>query len=232
MSDLIPSHILVRVADLAQSVEEYEAAGFTVQWGSDPEAAHNALIHFREGPFLELFDPVPADMDPETFRAQMPPRVSQWLDARGVCEHALEGDTSMEAIVAGLAARGVETSPAFEAERAGADGVTLRWSLTMPPRLDLPFVMSPYEPAPVIPEGGRQHENGLLGVATLDMTSAQPLELAERLAAMLGAAKQLVSDDVVTVEAAGFTYRIIAGPEYRLTSLRFNDDRTLEEVLS
>ena len=232
MSDLTPSHVLVRVQDLARSVAEYEAAGFTVQWGSDPEAAHNALIHFREGPFIELFDPVPADADPDEFRARMPPRVGAWVDARGLCDHALEGYRSMEAILDGLAARGIETTPAFEAERTGADGVTLRWSLMLPPRLDLPFVMSPYEPAPAIPAGDRRHANGLLRLASLEIESAQPFELAERLTAMLGHAALRTSDDGVMVEAAGFTYRIVAGPEHRVASLRFNDGRTIEDVLA
>jgi len=231
MSDLIPSHVLVRAEDLARSVAEYEAAGFTVQWGSDPEAAHNALIHFRERPFIELFDPLPADADPDEFRARMPPRVGAWVDARGLCDHALEGDRPMEAILEGLAARGIETGPAFRADRTGADGVTLRWSLTLPPRLDLPFVMSPYEPAPAIPEGDRRHANGLLRLASIEIESAQPLELAERLAAMLGDGAPRASDDAVMVEAAGFTYRIVAGREHRLASLRFNDGRTLEDVL-
>ena len=232
MSELTPSHVLVRVEGLARSVAAYEAAGFTVQWGSDPRAAHNALIHFREGPFIELFDPVPADADPDEFRARMPPRVGAWVDARGLCDHALEGDTAMEAILERLAARGIETNPAFEAERTGADGVTLRWSLTLPPRLDLPFVMSPYEPAPAIPEGDRRHSNGLRRLASLEIESAQPFELAERLTAMLGHATLRTLDDAVTVETAGFTYRIVAGPEHRVASLRFNDGRTLEDVLA
>lgn len=232
MSDLIPSHVLVRAEDLARSVAEYEAAGFTVQWGSDLGTAHNALIHFREGPFIELFDPVPAGADPDEFRARMPPRVAAWVDARGLCEHALEGDRPMEAILEGLAARGIETGPAFGAERTGADGVTLRWSLTLPPRLDLPFVMSPYEPAPAIPEGDRRHANGLLRLASLELESPQPVELAERLAAMLGGGTPRASDDAVTVEAAGFSYRIVAGREHRVASLRFNDGRTLEDVLA
>lgn len=232
MSDLMPSHVLVRVEDLARSVADYEAAGFTVQWGSEPEAAHNALIHFRAGPFLELFDPVPADADPDEFRARMPPRVAAWVDARGVCDHALEGDASMETILEGLAARGIETGSAFEAERTDADGVTRRWFLTLPPRLDLPFVMSPYEPAPVISEADRRHANGLLCLASLEIESAQPLELAERLAAMLGDGAPRAADDAVMVETAWFTYRVVAGPEHRVASLRFDDGRTLDDVLS
>ena len=232
MSDLTPSHMLVRVEDLARSVATYEAAGFTVQWGSDPGTAHNALIHFREGPFLELFDPVPADADPDDFHARVPPRVRAWADARGLCDHALEGSTSMETILAGLAADGIETDAAFEVERTGADGVTLRWSLTLPPRLDLPFAMSPYEPAPAIPGSARRHANGLLRLGTIEIESARPLEWAERLATMLSDTTTRVSDGGVMVEAAGFTYRIVSGREHRLASLRFDDGRTLAAVLS
>ena len=231
MSDLIPSHVLVHVGNLARAVATYEAAGFTVRLGSDPQVAHNALIHFREGPFLELFDPVPAGADPDEFHARVPPRVGAWVHARGLCDHALEGSTSMKTILAGLAADRIETAPAFEAERTGADGVTLRWSLALPSRLDLPFVMSPYEPAPTIPESDRRHANGLLRLRTLEIESPGPSELAERLAAMLGDSTTRVSDDVVIVEAAGFTYRIVAGREHRLAALRFEDGRTLEAVL-
>src|SRR5262249_54346468 len=48
------SHVLCTVDDIARAVADYTELGFTVEWGSDPRQAHNALIWFAEGPFIEL----------------------------------------------------------------------------------------------------------------------------------------------------------------------------------
>lgn len=233
MSELLPSHVLVRVPQLSEAVARYEAAGFTVRWGSSPARAHNALIHFEEGPFLELFDPIPVGADPRVVREAVPPRVRGWIDANGLCEHALEGTESIEEIVAAMVSRGVELDPQIlPAERTGPDGVTLRWSLTTPSRLELPFVMSPYEPAPATTEADETHSNGVRCIVALEVETPDPKELGGQLAAMLGGDARVDGRDPVVVESHGFTYRLTAGQEHRLVSLHFDDGRTLAEVLA
>ena len=48
------SHILCKVNNISNLFRDYEALGFSVEWGSAPERAHNALLWFKEGPFIEF----------------------------------------------------------------------------------------------------------------------------------------------------------------------------------
>ncbi len=48
------SHILIKVTDLDSAVYEWQKKGFTVEYGR-AKKPYNALIYFKEGPYIELF---------------------------------------------------------------------------------------------------------------------------------------------------------------------------------
>ena len=48
------SHILIKVNDLEKAVKEWEDKGFVVEYGKKSNP-YNALIYFKEGPYIELF---------------------------------------------------------------------------------------------------------------------------------------------------------------------------------
>jgi catechol 2,3-dioxygenase-like lactoylglutathione lyase family enzyme len=53
---LLLDHIVIRVHDLAQTIEDFTALGFTVQQGGTHAdgVTHNALIGFADGSYIEL----------------------------------------------------------------------------------------------------------------------------------------------------------------------------------
>ena len=53
---LLLDHIVIRVHDLTQTIENFTALGFTVQQGGTHAdgVTHNALIGFADGSYIEL----------------------------------------------------------------------------------------------------------------------------------------------------------------------------------
>ncbi|ODT87644.1 VOC family protein [Phenylobacterium sp. SCN 70-31] len=187
------SHVLIRVADLPAAVATYRALGFTCVWGSDPARAHNALIYFEEGPFLELFTP-PA---PSKARdgaislvagSRAAARIRRWATpGEGPIEYAVEiPDFELGATRADLKKAGFLMSRPFRARRRRPDGIELAWWLSMPSDLELPFLMGTYRPADDQPPEARRHVNGARRVAALDLSHPDPTGYAARLARYLG----------------------------------------------
>ncbi len=176
------SHISCKVNNLAEVVRDYEALGFTMQWGSSPERAMNALLWFEEGPFIEFFQ-VPK---PFTYFS-LPlgliygrPASQRWKHwcqaAEGWCDLALEPNddlpTTSEAgkekgqdladIKRIVKKMGIATSRVINGQRTRPDGITVKYSLFATKPVGLPFVVSAYDP-PQRPLKIK-HQNGATGV--------------------------------------------------------------------
>ena len=51
---MVLSHVIVKVDDLDQAVKEWTDKGYVVEYGKKKKP-YNALIYFKEGPYIELF---------------------------------------------------------------------------------------------------------------------------------------------------------------------------------
>ncbi|MBX3483815.1 VOC family protein [Phenylobacterium sp.] len=187
------SHVLIRVDDLKAAVADYAALGFTCVWGSAPERAHNALIYFEDGPFLELFKPPPASAAAELALAAVmgrpaARRVRRWGEAPcGLVEYALEtDDADLKAVRAASKAAGAPLGRIVGTTRTRPDGVKLAWQMLTPAALDLPFAMGAYTPPDTQPDAVRRHANGARRVGRMDLAHPDPADLGRRLTLLLG----------------------------------------------
>ncbi|MFI8460953.1 VOC family protein [Kitasatospora sp. NPDC085464] len=168
--DLRCSHILCKVHDIRSAVADFTAAGFTVTWGSAPDKAHNALIWFESGPFIELFEL------PERFGLLSLPfglvngapagrRLARWAaGGEGWRDVALEtDDTELTGAQRALRETGIPGSRVMKGRRSTPDGSRVRYQFLTPAPARLPFVVSQYDP-PQRP-AAVSHPNGALGVA-------------------------------------------------------------------
>ncbi|WP_369362679.1 VOC family protein [Streptomyces sp. CG4] len=171
------SHVLCKVDDVRSVVRDYEELGFTVAYGSAPERAHNALLWFEEGPFIEFFQLPPA------FRLARWPmaavhgrvagdRLARWARAgEGWRDLALEtDDTELGAVHGALRAGGVRVSRVMKGRRTRPDGDLVRYQFLATQPARLPFVVSAYDPPqrPATvhhPNGTRRISRVRLGVA-------------------------------------------------------------------
>lgn len=158
--------------------------GFTLSPGGVHNGgySHNALIHFKDGTFLELF----------AFRPGIKTSIIRLADKLGFLEkkkknpklgymprfmkglHGKEGimDFAMllediDEYLGGISYRKI--GPALTFSRMRPDGIELSWKLAFPEDLELPFLMSPYEPPQTVPAEKTQHKNGAIGIRQLDI---------------------------------------------------------------
>jgi hypothetical protein len=174
------SHVLCKVDDVRSVVRDYEELGFTVEWGSAPERAHNALLWFEEGPHIEFFEL------PPSFRLLKWPmgavygtaageRLARWArPGEGWRDLALEtDDTALGGVHTTLRTGGVPVSRVMKGRRTRPDGDRVRYEFLAARPARLPFVVSAYDPPqrPAVvhhPNGARHITRIRLGVADHD----------------------------------------------------------------
>ncbi|MEM9033089.1 MAG: VOC family protein [Actinomycetota bacterium] len=219
MSTLHLSHVLHKVTDLHGAVADAEAAGFTVHWGSDPERAHNALVWFETGPFLELYAvPTFDEALAPRFEAAAGPgavlRSRRWgAMADGWCDYAVETDAlDLDGVVARCTEAEIALGPAFHPSRTLPGGDTVSWDLAFPHDADLPFVMSAYStpqrPASVT------HENGATEITSITVTHPEPDRHRQELARYVGAS---TLDGVIVEQGDGPGMAVTAASASGLT---------------
>jgi hypothetical protein len=169
------SHILCKVNDLAQAVDDYEKLGFTVQWGNPPEKAVNALIWFEQGPFIELLLArkvgFPASIT-WVLNRLVPngifKRLKNWNDRpEGWCDIVLEThDTDVKPEVESLRQQGMKIAGPITGKRNPPDvTTTIRTQTAIPHNPKLPLLMGVYRPNPR--PARITHANGATSVHTI-----------------------------------------------------------------
>ena len=173
---LKPSHISFRVNCIQDAYKTFSECGFTVQWGSNPQKAHNAIIWFDEGPFIELFQ-FPRIFRPIHYVLRWTKgkgagdRWRSWSDAKeGWCDLALEPiekslQYNLKAIRSKLIAQNIECSKIVHGKRVRPDGQSVRYQVLAPLPNTLPFIVSAYDP-PQRPQKTK-HKNGAIRISQI-----------------------------------------------------------------
>jgi catechol 2,3-dioxygenase-like lactoylglutathione lyase family enzyme len=173
-------HVLIKVADLHRAVADYRALGFTVTWGSDPATAHNALLHLADGSFLELFAVPKASVVHRTLirvgaalRNPVLLRFDLYLfSPPGPIDYAVDTMGDFAETVRRVRANRAGFSRPMRMSRTRPDGIKLTWALSLSSNVQLPFIMGPYEPELPLTEAHTTHKNGVTGIQTLIVGSA------------------------------------------------------------
>ncbi|MFC0623425.1 VOC family protein [Kribbella deserti] len=170
------SHILCKVDDIRAVIADYTDLGFTMTWGSRPDKAHNALLWFGAGPFVEFFE-LPSRASALrwpvglAFGAPAGRRIADWArPGEGWRDVALETDAlDLRAEHAELKAL-MPVSRVLKGRRTRPDGQVVRYQFLAPDPVGLPFVVSSYDPPqrPAV----ITHPNGATGIAKVHMTVA------------------------------------------------------------
>ncbi|MFC9331199.1 VOC family protein [Kitasatospora sp. NPDC057015] len=209
------SHVLCKVDDIAAVVRDYRDLGFTVEWGSAPGRAHNALLWFGSGPFIEFFEL------PPVFGLLRHPfglvhggpageRLARWArPGEGWRDLALEtDDTDLARARSALRTAGLPVSRVIRGRRTRPDGARVRYQYLASRPAGLPFVVSAYDPpqrpARVV------HANGARAVARVRMGVA-PADRA-RYAALVGEDRWLSAVPAATTGVLDVELEGLSGP--------------------
>ncbi|MEM1321583.1 MAG: VOC family protein [Bacteroidota bacterium] len=168
-------HILLKTDDLHKAVQDFEAAGFKVFYGSPKERAHNALVYLQDHSFIELLR---TTVIPSYGRA-----LAKWgilklispMFHRFAYYYFNEGPIVDFAIYSTQIAdfhqrvRKESSSLATNFKREKPNGTTVRWKLFTPKNEDFPFVMSDYTPEKMSSDETNIHPNGITGIQRLEI---------------------------------------------------------------
>jgi hypothetical protein len=174
-------HIVILVNDLAATIVDYTALGFTVTPGGEHTggATHNALVVFADDAYLELI----------AFKRPAPEH--HWYRhsalGEGLIDFALL-PTAIEADLAAARERGLAIEGPFPGGRLRPDGQQVAWQSGRALTPDLPFLCGDVTPRALrVPEGAeRAHANGVTGVAGLTVAVADLGASVARYRALLG----------------------------------------------
>lgn len=168
-------HVLVKVAALHDAVRDFRELGFTVDYATAPEKAHNAHVWFASGPFLELFE-LPAQaarlrpLIALRYGSAMADRVARWArtDTEGFCDLAIETDTTdLRADLRALNRAGGRLGRRIRSSRVRPDGERVRYEFAMAGPSRAPFVVSAYDPPQRPPSTA--HPNGAHAVTGITL---------------------------------------------------------------
>ena len=185
-SPLFPlDHLVIAVNDLAQTMRDYQALGFTVQPGGKHPGrqSHNALVVFEDGAYLELIAWV-GDASEERWW-----RVLQHC-GEGLVDFALLPHDTEQAL-SDARSRGLsDIIGPVPGGRNRPDGQRLEWSSARQSRHDLPFLCGDITPRALrVPEGDiRQHANGVVGVSSVTVQVRDLAASMQRYRQLLGPA--------------------------------------------
>ncbi len=171
-------HILYKVNNIKTTVRKLTDMGFNVQWGSHPSKAHNALVWFDDGPFIEFFQ-----LPKYAYYLFYPfimwngkgsvKRWKRWYQQpEGWCDIAIE--PSVEENVFDLfpyqehlRKLDIGFSKIIKGKRKRPDGDIVRYNLMLLEKEYFPFLVSHYDP----PQRPKSiiHPNGVKGVKCVEL---------------------------------------------------------------
>ncbi|ANY69895.1 hypothetical protein BBD42_27880 [Paenibacillus sp. BIHB 4019] len=173
-------HVLIKTRQLKLAVENFQKLGFTVTYRTNPAKAHNALIYFQDGSFLELFNPKPINLPEQLIRAIFqllrplhPAMVNRFLyylnSQEGLNDYALDSvqPEQAEANVREITQAGAKLGKTVKKSKTLPDGRKQTWWLAVPEEPRLPFLMSAYDPEIACTEQEITHNNGAIGIDKL-----------------------------------------------------------------
>ena len=202
---LVMDHVIILVDDLERASADFRALGFTVAPGGEhgEGLTHNALIHFEDGTFFELF----------AYKRGWRASVLRWLYRagglgflarsrrrgglfrfielsgmpEGLVDFCLLAD-SLKAATDATEQANLPTPDPLSSSRVRPDGREVRWDIISILTPALPFLRSPYAP-PIAPDPqATRHDNGAQGIARLQIESPDPATLTQLYTQLLGAA--------------------------------------------
>jgi hypothetical protein len=198
-------HVVIVVRDLAQTVADYERAGFTVTPGGEHlgGATHNALISFANGTYFELI----------AFREPDRPQDHRWWQrlrrGEGLVDYALLSD-ELEAEAAHARRSGLDPRGPVDGGRRRPDGERLAWrSFALGQGVGqtaLPFVIQDVTSRALRVPGGpaTQHRLPVTRVAGLSLVVRDLSHAAGELAALFGVAGEALESRAGAAAARRF----------------------------
>lgn len=217
--------IVCKVDDVSKTVRDYENLGFSMEWGSEPSRAKNALLWFDQGPCIE-FHKFPDSLNRFLkffvgifYGKGAVDRVKRYTDlSEGWCESVF-GSTEYDEFsvdrgnrnllllkkkVSDLKKMNISTSKIIKGKRIRADKKKVSYCLVMPCNPEFPMIAGGYS----FPQRPKStiHRNGVSGIKSIKM--AVNSKIMEKFKSIYGGEKLLKIEqaertEIIEVELNG-----------------------------
>ncbi|MFF2885531.1 VOC family protein [Paenibacillus sp. NPDC057967] len=180
MSTFAIGHVLIKTNRLKQTASRYEELGFTVTYRVSPEKSHNAFIYFRDGSFLELFNPKPMNVADKLILALLrllrpinPAMIKRYMhyiaSKEGITDYAMDSVPveQAEANLEGMKQAGARVGNKIKLSKKLPDGIKQTWWIAVFEDDTMPFLMSAYHPPIACLKHELAHRNGVRGIDCL-----------------------------------------------------------------
>jgi catechol 2,3-dioxygenase-like lactoylglutathione lyase family enzyme len=181
-------HVVILVNDLEEGMRAYRELGFTVAaGGKHPRYTHNALVPFADGTYLELiaFWETAPEGEEHMHRWQR-----HLAHGGGLIDFAVASD-DLNADAASFKQRGIALAGPSDGARSRPDGQQLAWKTAQPTGDNigaLPFIIQDVTPRELRVASGdaANHANGVRGIRSLAVVTADQSAAQDRYTALLG----------------------------------------------
>ena len=193
-------HVVIKVDDLAEAVDDFARLGFAVSLGGRHETweSTNAIVPLADGSYLELIafsgsdghgDSMPArfrDLRRQG-RSRIECRVLSWSAApEGFVDLSLLPTQTAEELDR-LRRVGLDYEGPLPGMRLRPDAQEVRWQMGLPAERDLPFLCGDVTPRSLRVPAASDHANGVCGVAEVTIVVDDVTASRRRYQLLLGA---------------------------------------------
>jgi len=190
-------HMVIVVSDLDEAIKNFNSLGFLVERGGVNGTAHNALIFFRDGTYIELISTI----SPRTraffrllcstgimsllgrIRPSITQRFFSWFSQPPGLRDWCFRTSSLDNTISHLRANGIEALDAKQYSRTRPDGEVATWRLAGTLSRNLPFFIEDETPTEVrVPfKDACQHPNGVNGISAVVLRRDQGVKALQAL---------------------------------------------------
>ncbi|CAM1373514.1 VOC family protein [Tenacibaculum xiamenense] len=166
-------HVLLRVDNLENTMNDFKDLGFRVYPGNSKKNCHHAMIYFKDGSFLELID---QSMFPRVFRFLARIKI---LNLFGIifkrfAHYCISKERFLDLAVLSddidsFHKLSEKKSKLIKMTRKNHLNQIVNWKLFAFDKMHLPFVMSEYKPNRFPENDAYIHKNGVLGIKQIDI---------------------------------------------------------------
>ncbi len=220
-------HIVFLVNDLEKSIKDFEQVGYTVSKGGkhDNGMTENALIHFENGTFLELL----ALQKTQNKQGNLPENAPDFqkrfvgramTSQEGIIDFCLLANNGLADYEA-IKLRNLPLTMPLEMKRFRPEGSVLSWHIFTPFEPELPFVMTPYQPATTPNPAYLHHANDTSGIEKVKIYVADFEVIVKKYELLLGTSPSQKNSTTAIFELQKGKIEIINGHQLARTGIGF-----------
>ncbi|EMY3484255.1 hypothetical protein KU06062659_1390001 [Flavobacterium psychrophilum] len=215
-------HILMRVDNLKETVNDFQKMGFNVYYGNSKKKCHHAMVYFENGSFIEFID---QNAFPSILKFFAKSKILNLfgpffkrveiytLSRNRFLDYSLYCST-IKLLYEQTKAK-TQVSKLMSLKRTTHLKEKIQWQLFSFDDMELPFIMSDYYPRKYPDSNSFNHQNGVIGITEIQIKSKSADDLILKFGALFDLKKSIGR----TIELENTRLEISQGDKFEIISI-------------